>query len=224
VDSLPDCTGALRRGDLVDGASTAGRDDCGAGEDRASSGPGPAVLDRVIRSDSDALDCGSCLAGLSRPRDKELIAIRPMPRTQSSTGRERAVGTHFPMLAADIAAAAVVARQAARFEPDFTRAFRSDRDSELRSHEIELRSETATGTGRDPGTPTLTHGSGRPTRSAGLGSGMTRTRSAMDPGCLVKRPGWHCCRENEPGMDGMLYPTGIMGNTSYHTIPSRKTS
>ncbi len=131
--------------------------------------------------------------GPSRPRKGGCDAVGAMLRNQGSTGRERAVGTHFPMLAADIAAAALAARRAARFKPGFAGIFRPGRDSKLRSQGRELRSETATDTGSLPRTPTLTHGSGQPTRLAGLGSGSTRTSSAMRPGNLVRPPGWHCC-------------------------------
>ncbi len=66
-----------------------------------------------------------------RPRMGTLAAWKAMPRTQKSTGRERAVGTHFPMLAAAIAAAALAfaARPAARFKPGFPWDFHPERDA-----------------------------------------------------------------------------------------------
>lgn len=173
--------------------------------------------------------------------------FRGRPDRIRSTGRERAVGTHFPgpaaanIAVAAAAAAEAAARRAARLRPGFTgdnrpahSRSRSRLSRELRSLDSELRSadedEAAAeaDAGRLPRTPTSTHGptTPTPTRSAGLVRVATRTSAVGWPGCLGGPPGWPCCRENEPIMDGMTHPTGtgIMGYASCHAIASRKTS
>ena len=149
------------------------------GERWPQSGPGPAVPDRVVRSDSGvrAADHGP---GCRVPGWGRATPWKAMPRTQGSTGRERAVGTHFPMLAAAIAVAALAWQLAGRCASSRVCPGTSVRDATRNS----ARTTTSFAPRRRPTrvgypvTPTLTHGSGRPTRSAGLGSGSTRTSSA----------------------------------------------
>jgi hypothetical protein len=120
-----------------------------------------------------------------------LAAWKAMPRTLESTGRERAVGTHFPMLAAAIAVAALAfaARITVRFKPGLPEDFHPERDAEPLTRFADRRSGVVTTTNGNLGFPTLAHSSGRSTRSAGLGLGSTRTPSAGRPGCSIKQLG-----------------------------------
>ena len=162
------------------------------------------------------------MPGGLRPGLGALASQKAMPRTHEPTGRKRAVGTHFPTFAADASAADLAARLAARFKPGFPDDFHPKRDSEPSSRFADRRSGRATATDGYQGSPTSAHRSGRSTRSAGLGSGSTRTSTADRPSCSIRQLGWHCCCwENEPGMVGIPYLVLVIGNTSYHTIPSR---
>jgi hypothetical protein len=146
------------------------------------------------------------------------------PRAQKATRRSQAIGAHFPRRATEVAAD-IAACWAARFQPGFPGDFPPRRDSQASGRSGNGRCHGATATEGNRGSPTSTPRSGRSMRSAGLGSGSTRSATADRPGCANGQLGKHCCdRENEPGLVGIPYLTGIMENTSYHTIPSRTAS
>ena len=146
------------------------------------------------------------------------------PQADEATRRSQAIGAHFPGRATDVAAG-LAARLAARFQPGFAGDFPPRRDSQASGRSGIRRCRRATATEGNRGSPTSTPRSSRSMRSAGLGSGSTRIATADRPGCPDGQLGKHCCGwENEPGLVGIPYLTGIMGNTSYHTIPSRTAS
>jgi hypothetical protein len=130
------------------------------------------------------------------------------------------------MLAAAIAVAALAlaARIAVRFKPGLPGDFHPERDAEPLTRLADPRSRSVTGTDGNRVSPTLAQRSGRSTRFAGLGSGSTRTTAAGRLGRSFKQLGrLGCCWENEPGLVGIPYLGWVIGNTSYHTIPSRMT-
>ena len=112
-----------------------------------------------------------------------------MPRTSESGERNRAIGAHFPK-AADIAAAAgLAARLAVRFKPNIPDDFKPGRDVKSLAPLVRFPVE---GTIVPMlGSRSRTQGSGRPTRSAGLGSGSTQTSTATSPcGNVTQLNGW----------------------------------
>ena len=146
-----------------------------------------------------------------------------MPRTSESGERNRAIGAHFPK-AADIAAAAgLAARHAVRFKPDIPADFEPGRGLEPLAPLVRFPVE---GTIVPMlGSRSSTQGSGRPTRSAGLGSGSTQTVTATLPcGNVTQLTKRGRCWKNELGMAGIAsFGLGI-DDTTYHTILSRMTS
>ena len=139
-----------------------------------------------------------------------------MPRTRESTGRKRAIGTHFPMLAAAIAVAAEPWQLASRCASNRVcpADFQPERDAESARALVERRSETVTDADGNLGSPTLTHGSGRPTRSAGLGSGSTRTSTASRP-LLMSRNSAGVAAAGKMSREWMEFAYLGLGNRKY---------
>ena len=146
-----------------------------------------------------------------------------MPRTSESGERNRAIGAHFPKVADIAAAAGLAARLAVRVKPDIPADFKPGRGLEPLAPLVRFPVE---GTIVPMlGSPSSTQGSGRPTRSAGLGSGSTQTSTATLPcGNVTQLNQCCCCWENELGMAGIASVGLGIDDTTYHTILSRMTS
>lgn len=164
---------------------------------------------------------------IREPNEKSLATCRArlsqkMPRTRRSPERKTAIGTHFPVVAADIAAESLVARHAASLEPRSRNDFELKRFVERNAGFAVFRLNVALV--RNLGSRSPTSGPGRSTRSAGLGSSSTRTPTVVTTRCNITLTGSHCCGwEDELGMVGIGCFVLGFENTSYHTIPSRMT-
>jgi hypothetical protein len=164
------------------------------------------------------------LASVSNARLLEGEAVHAGQQRFFSSGRNRAIGTHFPTVVALAVAEHVMAarRRAVRPRPVLPAAFPRASAWQARAR-LAVFPTLGTNVGKRV-TRSSRRGSRVSARSAGLGSVTTQLSTAQPPGCHIAQLGcWICTGEIELGMGGA--PSFDLGfEKEYRTTPSRMTS